>query len=85
MDPSVFPLEILLLSYRWTLHISQLNKVKAGCVKGEALCFFFSDSICMLKGNSLAEREEFLMQISLSAVDEILTQQFSTAVLTISV
>lgn len=83
VDPSVFPLESL-LSYCWTLHISQLNKVKAGCVKGETLCFFLSNSICMLKGNSLAEREEFLMQISLSAVDKIITQQLSTAVLTIS-
>lgn len=44
---------------------------------------FFSDSVCILEGNSLAELDDFLMQISLSAVDEIITQQPFTAAPTV--
>ena len=40
--------------------------------------FFFSDSVCILEGNSLAEMDDFLMQISPSAVDEITTQHLFT-------
>ena len=38
----------------------------------------------MLKGYFLAERDQFLMQISLSAVDKIITHQLLTAASTIS-
>lgn len=40
---------------------------------------FFSDSVCILEGNSLAELDDFLMQIGLAAVDKITAQQLFTA------
>ena len=48
------------------------------------LFVFSSNSIGMLQGYFLAERDLFLMQISPSAVDKIITHQLLTASSTIS-